>query len=358
MKIDRRRTAAHSDREAHRLESPSTAWWPRSSGPTRASTASATALVFGGGGSEAVEPTSSPGWGPARRRGSPVRRAALGEDVPRRPRHQAPGRRRLRARRARHRALGPRRARRHGFRSTSSGAPSLIAWPPTAAAAGQYAVADLIAEAKRYAAMGCRYYKMKIHDPDPRVNRQRVEACEGARPRRAPDGRRQPEARRAGRHPPGRSCWRTSTSSGSRSRCSPTTWRRARRSRAPSASGGHRREQLHALRVPRADRAARRALPHARRVPANGFSETLRIAHLAAAHEVLVSPHVVHELSLQSWRRDANGFLVEFMELDAARPVRRDAALRGRPFPHPDGPATGSPSRRARAKYRASYRAA
>src|SRR2546430_12507065 len=26
----------------------------------------------------------------------------------------------------------------------------------------------------------CRYYKMKIHDPDPRVNRQRVEAVKKA----------------------------------------------------------------------------------------------------------------------------------------------------------------------------------
>src|SRR5437879_11178311 len=40
----------------------------------------------------------------------------------------------------------------------------------------RYTLADLIGEAERYASMGCRYYKLKIHDPDPRVNRQRVEA--------------------------------------------------------------------------------------------------------------------------------------------------------------------------------------
>ena len=28
--------------------------------------------------------------------------------------------------------------------------------------------------------LGCRYYKMKIHDPDPRVNRRRVEAVKKA----------------------------------------------------------------------------------------------------------------------------------------------------------------------------------
>ena len=31
---------------------------------------------------------------------------------------------------------------------------------------------------------------------------------------------------------------------------------------------------------------------------ANGFSETLKIGHLAAAHGLQVSPHVVHEISL------------------------------------------------------------
>src|SRR6267143_2714942 len=40
----------------------------------------------------------------------------------------------------------------------------------------RYSVEDLIGEAERYAGLGCRYYKMKIHHPDPRENRKRVEA--------------------------------------------------------------------------------------------------------------------------------------------------------------------------------------
>src|SRR3954463_13871518 len=40
---------------------------------------------------------------------------------------------------------------------------------------GKYSEKDLVAEAERYAGMGCKYYKMKIHDPDPMVNRRRVE---------------------------------------------------------------------------------------------------------------------------------------------------------------------------------------
>src|ERR1044072_4100765 len=47
---------------------------------------------------------------------------------------------------------------------------------------GKYTEAELIAEAERYAAAGCRYYKMKIHHPDPKVNRARVEAVRKALP--------------------------------------------------------------------------------------------------------------------------------------------------------------------------------
>jgi L-alanine-DL-glutamate epimerase-like enolase superfamily enzyme len=43
-----------------------------------------------------------------------------------------------------------------------------------------YAVDDIIAEGRFYAGHGCRYYKMKIHDPDPRKNVARVEAVKKA----------------------------------------------------------------------------------------------------------------------------------------------------------------------------------
>ena len=42
---------------------------------------------------------------------------------------------------------------------------------------GKYAEKDLVAEAERYAGMGCRYYKMKIHHPDPAANRRGAEDC-------------------------------------------------------------------------------------------------------------------------------------------------------------------------------------
>jgi len=52
---------------------------------------------------------------------------------------------------------------------------------------------ELIAEAEKYAAQGCKYYKMKIHHPDPRENAKRVGAVRPrAGRRRAHDGGRQP----------------------------------------------------------------------------------------------------------------------------------------------------------------------
>jgi L-alanine-DL-glutamate epimerase-like enolase superfamily enzyme len=44
----------------------------------------------------------------------------------------------------------------------------------------RYSTEELIAEAEKYAALGCRYYKMKIHHPDPVENRRRVEAVRRA----------------------------------------------------------------------------------------------------------------------------------------------------------------------------------
>jgi hypothetical protein len=68
---------------------------------------------------------------------------------------------------------------------------------------------------------------------------------------------------------------------------------------------------------------------------ANGFSETLKIGHLAAAHQLQVSPHVVHELSIHVAGALSNGFLVEFMDwmppdlfVDVPRPDPADGLVR------------------------------
>ena len=120
----------------------------------------------------------------------------------------------------------------------------------------KYGVDDLVREAEKYAALGCRYYKMKIHDPDPKANRERVEAVKRAL---GPGVRLMVDVNQRldvlGNVRQAR-CSRTSISSGTRSRCWPTISSAcAEVAKSISIPGRHRREQLHALRIPRADRA-------------------------------------------------------------------------------------------------------
>src|SRR5260370_4042516 len=58
-------------------------------------------------------------------------------------------------------------------------------------------------------------------------------------------------------------------------------------------------------------KAARYLMPDVCR--AGGFSETLKIGHLAAAHQVALTPHLIHEISIHVVGALANGFLVEFV---------------------------------------------
>ena len=74
---------------------------------------------------------------------------------------------------------------------------------------------------------------------------------------------------------------------------------------------------------------------------ASGFSETLKIGRLAAAHRLAVSPHVVHQRSLQVAGALSNGFLVEWIDwvpedLFAEMPV-----MQGGDFLIPDRPGHG-----------------
>jgi L-alanine-DL-glutamate epimerase-like enolase superfamily enzyme len=85
----------------------------------------------------------------------------------------------------------------------------------------------------------------------------------------------------------------------------------ARRIRIPTAAG-----ENHYTRWEFRELLERKAIAYA--MPdvcrANGFSETLRIARLAAAHGVPVSPHLIHEISIHVVGACTNGFLVEFMD--------------------------------------------
>ena len=179
----------------------------------------------------------------------------------------------------------------------------------------KYAEKDLVAEAERYAGMGCRYYKMKIHDPDPAVNRKRVEAVKkalGPGVRMMVDVNQKLDVvaniRQARMLEEFDLVWyEEPVLSDDNAACAEV----ARSINIPVATG-----ENHYTRYEFRDlierKAARYLMPDVCR--ANGFSETLRIAHLAAAHGVQVSPHVVYEISIQVAGALSNGFLVELMD--------------------------------------------
>ena len=176
-------------------------------------------------------------------------------------------------------------------------------------------VDDLIGEAKRYAAMGCRYYKMKIHHPDPRVNRQRVEAVRKAL---GPDVRLMVDVNQRldvlGNIRQARLLedldlvwYEEPVLADDVTACAEV----AHAIDIPVATGENNYSRFE-FRELLERRAARYLMPDVCR--ANGFSETMRIGRLAAAHQIAVSPHVVHELSVHVAAALPNSFLVEFID--------------------------------------------
>jgi L-alanine-DL-glutamate epimerase-like enolase superfamily enzyme len=180
---------------------------------------------------------------------------------------------------------------------------------------GRYAEKDLVAEAERYAAMGCRYYKMKIHEPDPRANRKRVELVKkalGEGVRMMVDVNQKLDVlgniRQAALLEDLDLVWyEEPVSADDIASCSLVS----QSIKIPVATGenNYTRYEFREL-IER--KAARYLMPDVCR--ANGYSETLKIGHLAAAHGVAVSPHVVYELSIQICGALSNGFLVELMD--------------------------------------------
>jgi L-alanine-DL-glutamate epimerase-like enolase superfamily enzyme len=178
----------------------------------------------------------------------------------------------------------------------------------------KYAVEDIVEEARFYVGQGCRYYKMKIHDPDPRVNVKRVEAVKAALGddvRLMVDVNQKldvlgsiRQARMLGHLD---LVWyEEPVLADDYAGCAEV----ARSIAIPVATGENHYTRFE-FRELCERQAARYLMPDVGR--ANGFSETLRIGHLAAAHGLLVSPHVVHEISLQVAGALSNAFLVEYM---------------------------------------------
>ena len=180
---------------------------------------------------------------------------------------------------------------------------------------GRYSEADLIGEAEKYAALGIKYYKMKIHHPDPQVNRARVAAVKkalGPGVRMMVDVNQKLDLegnlRQAALLEDFDLVWyEEPVLADDIAACAEV----AARIRIPVATGENHYTRYEFREIIER-KAARYLMPDVCR--ANGYSETLKIGHLAAAHGVAVSPHVAHELSLQICGALSNGFLVEYMD--------------------------------------------
>ena len=190
--------------------------------------------------------------------------------------------------------------------------------------------------------MGCRYYKMKIHDPDPRVNRERVKTVRdalGPGVRMMVDANQKLDVlgniRQAALLEDLDLVWyEEPVLADDLAACAEV----ARAIRIPVATGENNYSRFE-FRELIERRAARYLMPDVCR--ANGFSETLRIARLAAAHGVLVSPHVVHELSLHVAGALSNGFLVEFIDWTPPDLFAEMPRCEGGQFCIPDRPGHG-----------------
>ena len=179
----------------------------------------------------------------------------------------------------------------------------------------KYSIAELVAEAEKYAALGCKYYKMKIHHPDEKVNRERVAAVKkalGPGVRMMVDVNQQRDVlanlRQAAALEEFDLVWYEEPVLADDYAGMAEV---ARRIRIPVAAG-----ENHYTRWEFKELLERKAIAYA--MPdvcrANGFSETLRIGRLAAAHGVALSPHLIHEISIHVVGASPNGFLVEFMD--------------------------------------------
>lgn len=196
-----------------------------------------------------------------------------------------------------------------------------------------YSVEHLVAEARRYVGMGFRHYKMKIHDPDPRVNRARVAAVRdavGADIGLMVDVNQKLDVlgniRQAKMLEDLDLIWyEEPVLADDHAACAEV----ARAIPIPVATGENNYSRFE-FRDLIARGAARYLMPDVCR--ANGFTETLRIAALAAAHQLPVTPHLVHELSIHLLGAIGNGFLAEFVDwlppdLFAEMPVHRDGCF-------------------------------
>lgn len=179
----------------------------------------------------------------------------------------------------------------------------------------KYSIDDLVGEAQKYAGYGCKYYKMKIHHPDPKVNRDRVAAVKKAL---GPNVRMMVDVNQG----------RDVLGNVEQARLLEEfdlLWYEepvladdvdsyaevARAIRIPIAAGENHYTRWEFKQL--LDRqCVKYLMPDVCR--ANGFTETLRIGRLGAAYGAYLTPHLIHEISIHVVGALSNGFLVEFMD--------------------------------------------
>jgi L-alanine-DL-glutamate epimerase-like enolase superfamily enzyme len=204
----------------------------------------------------------------------------------------------------------------------------------------KYSIDDLVDEAQKYAALGCKYYKMKIHHPDPAVNASRVAALKKAL---GPGVRMMVDVNQ-GRDVIGNQrqarlleefdlLWYEEPVLAD----DYDGYAEVARSIRIAIAGGENHYTRWEFKQLFDRKSVQYAMPDVCR--ANGFSETLRIGKLAAAHGVALTPHLIHEIAIHVVGALANGFLVEFMDwappdLFAELPECQDGFIR---IPHKPG---------------------
>ena len=179
----------------------------------------------------------------------------------------------------------------------------------------KYSVEDLVGEAQKYAGYGCKYYKMKIHHPDPAVNASRVAAVKKAL---GPGVRMMVDVNQ------GRDVLGNQRQAALLEEFDLLWYEEpvladdyagmaevAATIRIPVAAGENHYTRWEFKELLER-RAAKYLMPDVCR--ANGFSETLRIGRMASAYGVALTPHLIHEISVHVVGALANGFLVELMD--------------------------------------------
>ncbi len=179
----------------------------------------------------------------------------------------------------------------------------------------KYSVKEIIEEAERYGEKGCEFYKFKLGSKDFSENRQRLEEVAkilGGRFKLMADVNQrfsvEENIEQARLLDDFNLFWYEEPVLADDF---PACEKVAKNIKIPVATGenNYTRYEFKEL----IDReAAKFLMPNVTR--ANGFSEVARIAQMAATAGIQITPHLVHELSIQLMGAIPNGFAVEFVD--------------------------------------------